>query len=213
MSGDHEIFELGNLVLQSGATLRGAQLAYKTHGALNLARDNVIVYPTAFGGDYTEYEPRIKPGMALDPDKYFIIVPSLFGGGLSSSPSNTPEPYGGPRFPQVTIYDNVVAQHRLVEEKFGVSRVKLVTGFSMGAIQTYLSLGRALSRRGRAHRALLRRGALLAAQLCLPRWAQGRAHRRRAMERRLVQGKARQGVARVRTGLCRMGFFSGLLSR
>ena len=101
------------------------------------ARDNVVVYPTAFGGDYAEYEPRIKPGMALDPDKYFIIVPSLFGGGFSSSPSNTPEPYGGPRFPQVTIYDNVVAQHRLVAEKFGVSRVKLVTGFSMGAIQTY----------------------------------------------------------------------------
>ena len=69
--------------------------------------------------------------------KYFIIVPSLFGSGFSSSPSNTPEPYGGPRFPQVTIYDNVVAQHRLVAEKFGVSRVKLVTGFSMGAIQTY----------------------------------------------------------------------------
>jgi homoserine O-acetyltransferase len=137
MSGEHEIFELGDFVLQSGATLRGARLAYKAHGALNRARDNVVVYPTAFGGDYAEYEPRIRPGMALDPDKFFIIVPSLFGGGFSSSPSNTPEPYGGPRFPQVTIYDNVVAQHRLVAEKFGVSRVKLVTGFSMGAIQTY----------------------------------------------------------------------------
>ena len=75
--------------------------------------------------------------MALDPDKYFIIVPSLFGSGFSSSPSNTPEPYGKPRFPRVTIYDNVVAQHRLVAEELGVSRVKLVTGFSMGAIQTY----------------------------------------------------------------------------
>ncbi len=154
-------------MLQSGATLRGAQLAYKTHGALSRSRDNVIVYPTAFAGDYAEYEPRIKPGMALEPDKYFIIVPSLFRGGFSSSPSNTLEPYGGPRVPRVTIYDNVAAQHWLVAEEFGVSKVKLVTGFSMGAIQTY-HRGRTLSRRDRAHRSLLWRGALLAAQLRLP---------------------------------------------
>ncbi len=40
--------------------------------------------------------------MALDPAKYFIIIPNMLGNGLSSSPSNTPEPYNGPRFPQVT---------------------------------------------------------------------------------------------------------------
>jgi hypothetical protein len=75
--------------------------------------------------------------LALDPDKYFIVVPTLFGNGVSSSPSNMPGPYGGPRFPGVTMYDNVLAQHRLLTEKFGVERIKLVTGFSMGAIQTY----------------------------------------------------------------------------
>jgi homoserine O-acetyltransferase len=61
----------------------------------------------------------------------------MFGNGLSSSPSNTPEPYNGPRFPNVTAYDNVRAQHRLVTEKFGIKKIKLVTGWSMGALQTF----------------------------------------------------------------------------
>jgi homoserine O-acetyltransferase/O-succinyltransferase len=35
----------------------------------------------------------VGKGMALDPDKYFIILPGQFGNGLSSSPSNTPPPF------------------------------------------------------------------------------------------------------------------------
>ena len=37
---DYEIFELGNIVLQRGATLRDAKLAYKTHGTLNADKSN-----------------------------------------------------------------------------------------------------------------------------------------------------------------------------
>ena len=43
---DYEVFDLGNVVLQSGATLRDAKLAYKTFGTLSPKKDNVIVYPT-----------------------------------------------------------------------------------------------------------------------------------------------------------------------
>jgi homoserine O-acetyltransferase/O-succinyltransferase len=76
-------------------------------------------------------------GMALDPEKWFIIIPNMLGNGLSSSPSNMPEPYNGPRFPRVTAYDNVRLQHRLVTEKFGIERLPLVVGWSMGALQTF----------------------------------------------------------------------------
>ncbi|PKB83044.1 MAG: hypothetical protein BZY88_02975 [SAR202 cluster bacterium Io17-Chloro-G9] len=134
---DHEIFDLGNLVLQSGATLRGARLAFKTYGSLNRAKNNAIVYPTFFGGQHTHNEGMIAEGMALDPGKYFIIVPNMLGNGLSSSPSNTPPPYDRARFPQVSLYDNVMCQHRLVTEKFGIERIALVTGWSMGAQQTF----------------------------------------------------------------------------
>ena len=134
---DYEIFDLGNLALQSGATLRGAKLAFKTYGNLNPAKNNVIVYPTFFGGQHTHNEGMIAEGMALDPGKYFIIVPNMLGNGLSSSPSNTPPPYDRARFPPVSLYDNVMCQHRLVTEKFGIEKIALVTGWSMGAQQTF----------------------------------------------------------------------------
>ena len=134
---DYEFFELGDVVLQCGATLRGARLAFKTYGTLNAAKDNVIVYPTWYSGQHYENEWLIGEDMALDPRKYFIIIPNMFCNGLSSSPSNTPPPYDRGAFPRVTAYDNVRQQHRLVTERFGVETLKLVTGWSMGALQTY----------------------------------------------------------------------------
>lgn len=133
---DYEIFDLGDVPLQRGATLRNARLAYKTYGKLDVDKGNVIVYPTWYSGQHHDNEWLIGPGMALDPEKYFIIVPNMLGNGLSSSPSNTPEPYNLSRFPDITLYDNVRLQHRLVTEKFGIERIALVTGWSMGAQQT-----------------------------------------------------------------------------
>jgi len=134
---DHEMYELGDVVLQSGLTLRQAKLAYKTYGQLNSARDNVIVMPTFYGGQHTDTEAMMSAGRALDPQQYFIIVPNMFGNGLSSSPSNTPPPFDRAAFPTITLYDNVVCQHRLVTEHLGINRVKLVVGVSMGAQQAF----------------------------------------------------------------------------
>ncbi len=137
MSLDYEIYELGDVKLQRGATLRDCKLAYKTFGTLSPNKDNVIVYPTWYSGQHNDNEWLIGDGRALDPNKYFIIIPNMLGNGLSSSPSNTPEPYNGPRFPLVTACDNVRVQHRLVTEKFGIEHIRLVTGWSMGALQTF----------------------------------------------------------------------------
>ena len=100
---DHDVYELGDLELQSGITLRAATLAYKTYGTLNADRSNAIVYPTWYSGRHWENEWLIGEGMGLDPAKYFIIVPNMLGNGLSSSPTNTPPPFNGPRFPKVTF--------------------------------------------------------------------------------------------------------------
>ena len=124
-------------MLQSGAMLRDAKLAYKSYGNLSSSKDNVIVYPTWYSGQHYDNEWLIGDGMALDPARYFIIIPNMLGNGLSSAPSNTPPPYDQARFPKVTAYDNVRLQHRLVREKFGIERVRLVTGWSMGALQTF----------------------------------------------------------------------------
>jgi homoserine O-acetyltransferase len=134
---DYEIFEAGDVTLQSGVTLPATRVAYVTHGRLNAARDNAIVYPTHYSGTHHSNAWAIGPGKALDPDRYFIIIPNMLGNGLSSSPSNTPAPHDGPRFPLVTVRDNVLLQHRLVTEVFGLTTLALVAGHSMGAQQTF----------------------------------------------------------------------------
>ena len=134
---EYETFELGDVVLQCGRTLRGARLAYQTYGTLNPDKSNAIVYPTWYSGRHWENEWLIGPGRGLDPEKYFVIVPNMLGNGLSSSPSNTPAPDNRSRFPDVTMYDNVFCQHRLVAEHFGIESLELVLGWSMGAGQTY----------------------------------------------------------------------------
>jgi homoserine O-acetyltransferase/O-succinyltransferase len=134
---DYEIFDLGDVTLQRGLTLRDAKLAYKTYGELNADKSNAIVYPTWYSGRHWDNEWLIGDGMALDPASYFIVVPNMLGNGLSSSPSNTPAPYDRARFPDVTVYDQVQQQHKLVTERFGIETLALVTGWSMGAGQTY----------------------------------------------------------------------------
>jgi homoserine O-acetyltransferase len=134
---DQEVFELGDLPLRSGETLPDARLAYRTYGELAVDRSNAIVFPTWFAGTHEANEWLIGDGRPLDTRRYFVIVPNLFGNGLSSSPSNTPSPYDRARFPHVAMFDNVEAQHRLVTERFGIDRLVLVVGASMGAGQAY----------------------------------------------------------------------------
>jgi len=135
-------FSLGDIELQSGVLLPEAQITYMTYGRLNSARDNAILLLTYYTGTHHSYAPIIGPGRALDPDRYFIVIPNMFGNGESSSPSNTPSPCDGGHFPGIndpgiTIYDNVHCQHRLLTERLGVERLALVTGWSMGGIQAF----------------------------------------------------------------------------
>jgi homoserine O-acetyltransferase len=134
---DTEIFAVGDWVPQHGGIVPDARIVFKTHGTLNGRRDNVVLFPTNYGGTHVNNEWLIGPGKALDTDRYFVIVPNMLGNGVSSSPSNTVPPHGGASFPHVTVYDNVALQHRLLTERFAVTRLQLVIGFSMGAQQSF----------------------------------------------------------------------------
>jgi homoserine O-acetyltransferase len=132
-----DVFDLGNFRLQSGYTLPNARIAYTTHGTLNAARDNAVVFPNFLGGNDAALEIYIGPGRPLDPAELFIILPGQFGNGFSSSPSNTPPPFDRGAFPPVAIADDVIAQHRLLTEHLGIEEIRLVLGWSVGALQTY----------------------------------------------------------------------------
>jgi homoserine O-acetyltransferase len=131
------IFQAGDLRLTSGHTYRGARLSYRTYGTLSPARDNVVLYPTSFAAQHKDTEWLIEPGGILDPDRWFIVIPDLFGNGLSSSPSNTPSPFDRSRYPQFSVLDNVRVQRRLLREALGIERIRLVYGWSMGGMQAY----------------------------------------------------------------------------
>jgi len=132
-SGDYHLFQAGDVALQSGVVFPSMRLAYQTYGQLNARKDNVIVYPTSFSAQHVDTEWLIQPGGILDPERYFIIIPNLFGNGLSSSPSNSE----GTTFPAVSYHDAVAVQRRLLVERFGISTIALVYGWSMGGMQAY----------------------------------------------------------------------------
>lgn len=136
--GDYELFPLGDFELERGGKLRNCQIAYTTVGTLNADKSNAILFPHMYSGSSMHMKAfYVAPGMALDPEKYFIILPNMIGAGLSTSPHNSSTPFNGAAFPEISIGDDVVAQHRLVTEKFGIDVLQLVLGWSMGAQQTY----------------------------------------------------------------------------
>jgi homoserine O-acetyltransferase/O-succinyltransferase len=130
MSERSERFDLGDVTLQSGQRLPGAQLAYVTRGELSPRGDNAVLFPTYYTGTHRENLAMIGPGRALDPARHFIIIVNLLGNGESSSPSNCVD------FPEVSLLDNAVLQWRLLE-RLGVQRLALAYGWSMGAQVAY----------------------------------------------------------------------------
>ncbi len=136
----HE-YVLHNFQTESGVVLPEAHLVYGTYGHLNAAGDNAILLPSHYMANLRGYEWLMKtpqyPAGALDPGQLFLVTTELFGNGRSSSPSNTPEPFHGPRFPVMTIRDNVRAVHQMLVEELHVRHLKAVIGFSMGAQQAF----------------------------------------------------------------------------
>jgi homoserine O-acetyltransferase len=137
----HE-FVIKNFKTESGVVLPEAKIVYGTYGKLDAAGDNAVLLPSHYMAEMHGYgwligEGGIAKGKALDPTKLFLITSELFGNGRSSSPSNTPEPFHGPRFPVMTMRDNVNAVHQMLTEQLGVKHLRAVIGFSMGAQQAF----------------------------------------------------------------------------
>ncbi len=130
-------FNLGNVKLLSGKILYSAKLAYKTYGKLNKNKSNVVMLPTFYTGNHIRNEGFIGKNRALNPNKYFIISINMFGNGLSSSPDNTVKSQKSDKFPEVTLWDNVYCQHKLIAEKLKIKKIALVTGWSMAGCQSY----------------------------------------------------------------------------
>ena len=129
-------YQIKNFQTQNGVSL-DLNLVYATHGDLNEDRDNAILVVTSYSATHVDAEDLFTQSDQLDLSEYCVIVVNMLSNSESSSPSNTPAPFDGPRFPLITINDNVRAQHQLITQGLGIKHLKLVMGFSMGGLQTF----------------------------------------------------------------------------
>jgi len=93
-----------------------------------------VLIPTSYGARPADL--AWLAGPVLDPQRWCIVIAGAFGNGASSSPS-----HGAMGLAEqgwvVHHADNVAAQRQLLEQHFGVSRIPLIYGWSMGAQQAY----------------------------------------------------------------------------
>ncbi len=129
-------FTLKNFECQCGVRLPAASIVYQTYGNLSADRDNVILYPTSYGAQHTDIDWLIGPDGILDPTRWYIIIPNMFGNGLSTSPSNSDCGLTEQGF-WFTHWDNVRAQQQLLQAVFQIEQLALIYGWSMGAQQAY----------------------------------------------------------------------------
>jgi homoserine O-acetyltransferase len=132
-----DTFVVDSFRFESGVTLSKVKIVYATYGHLNSTHDNAVLAPSHYMADHNGYNWLLGPGQALDTTRYFVVATEMFGNGHSSSPSNTPEPFHGPRFPMVSIRDNVRIVHRLLTDSLHLNHLAAIVGFSMGAQQAF----------------------------------------------------------------------------
>jgi homoserine O-acetyltransferase len=130
----HRVSAIGDLALESGATIVDYRQVFVVHGALNAERTNAVLVCPALTATHHRLDFLIGAGRALDPARWCIVVADPIGNGLSTSPSNSAA-QPGMRFPRFVLRDMVEAQRRLLVEQLGIERVHAVIGASMGGMQ------------------------------------------------------------------------------
>jgi homoserine O-acetyltransferase len=134
-------FQLDQLKLDSGATLRPAVLRYAIYGELNSDRTNAVLVCHALSGSARVadwWAELFGENAPFNPERDCIICVNILGScygstGPTSTDPDTGQQYG-PDFPLVSIRDTVRAQAALVQS-LGIDRLRCVIGGSIGGMQ------------------------------------------------------------------------------
>lgn len=147
--GNRQFVGIGEVTTEAGETIPNVRIAYETFGTLNEAGDNAILIAHALTGDSHLLGPAgaghptdgwwddvVGEGKPLDTNDWFVVVPNVLGGcqGSTGPASLAPDHREwGPRFPYLTIRDQVVAMEAFARE-IGITTWAAVIGGSMGGM-------------------------------------------------------------------------------
>ena len=147
--GDRRFTNIGAMSLEHGGSLPAVRIAYETWGTLNSDRSNAVLILHALTGDsHVVGRPgrghptagwwgdMVGPGKHIDTDRWFVVAPNMLGGcqGTTGPASLAPDGHEwGPRFPYLTIRDQVEAQVRF-SDTLDIGVWAAVIGGSMGGM-------------------------------------------------------------------------------
>ena len=125
---------------ESGVEIQQPQIAHRSWGELNEAKDNVVFICHALTGNTDAdvwFGGLIGPGKALDPDKHFIICPNILGSCYGTTGPTSINPKTGKTwqadFPEITIRDIVRFNQKLLDD-LKITEIELVIGGSLGGM-------------------------------------------------------------------------------
>ncbi|TQL48552.1 homoserine O-acetyltransferase [Homoserinimonas aerilata] len=150
-AGRRRFASLGTLPLERGGHIPHLRVAFETWGELDDDGANAILVLHALTGDSHLVGPPglghptagwwsglVGPGRYIDTNRWFVVAPNMLGGcqGTTGPSSHTTDGFEwGPRFPYITIRDQVDAQVAL-SDSLGIRRWAAVIGGSMGGMHS-----------------------------------------------------------------------------
>jgi len=147
--GQRRFCQVGEFTTDHGATIPHVRIAYEVFGDIDASASNVVLVFHALTGDSHATGPAgpghvtagwwsgvVGPGLALDTDRYAVVVPNILGGCQGSTGPSSFHPDGrewGSRFPYLTVRDQTRAIAGLADH-LGVASFAAVIGGSMGGM-------------------------------------------------------------------------------
>ncbi|MCD6234546.1 MAG: alpha/beta fold hydrolase [Candidatus Marinimicrobia bacterium] len=128
--------EIGDFTLFDGDVIENCRVGYRIVGTFPRDEDEIVVFPTWFGGTSEHVEGLIRAYNFIDTTRFTIIIMDAFGNGVSSSPSNSITQKDD-LFPEFTILDMVRAQYLVLTQTLRLNHVYAVVGGSMGSMQAF----------------------------------------------------------------------------
>ena len=149
--GERLFVDVGDVTVDSGATVPGVRVAYQTWGTLNADRSNAVYVCHALTGDSHVtgaagpghltagwWDGLVGPGAPVDTDTWFVVCANVLGGcqgttGPASVAAVDGRPWGS-RFPVVTVADMVEVERRVMDA-LGIPSWALMLGPSLGGMR------------------------------------------------------------------------------